>query len=734
MHIPEEDLRGQKFYDSRLMKRILRYANPYRILLIVAFVLLMGASLIEIYLPYISRQAIDRYIVPNNHLVYLPAGSKLRDKFIDRYGGALFVAGKDSFILDGAWLDPADMKQGLAQKNIYPDKYWTIRIEDIPEQLRDSVISLVEKHKDKFISVSEPIGDSVIVPRKAKLPFSKMSLLQQPDYTISYQKLTEIPAEELSILRSNQLAGLLKIAILYFILLTISFIMNFGQIYSLQKVAQNVMHDLRVKLFNHIQNLSLRFFDNTPVGKIVTRATNDINRISEMFTSVLVASFKDLISLFGIGIILFYMSWKLSLAVIGVLPLVVMVTVLFRRAMREAYRWFRKSLASVNAKLSEDLAGMEIIQAFVQQERMLGKFDEVNEEFYRSSIKMLWVNSIFRPLITLFINIAVALVIWYGGGLVIQQTISLGMLVAYLSYINMFFRPIQALANKFSILQSAMAAAERVFGLIDTEPEIQLPDRPYKPAMEQIRGKVEFRNVCFAYKENEWVLKDVSFCAEPGQKIALVGATGAGKTTITALISRMYDIQSGQILVDDVDIREWDITTLRKSIGVVLQDVFLFSTDIRENIRLGEEKIDDSAVQRVAKIVNAYEFIQNLPRQFSEPVAERGATLSAGQRQLLSFARALAFDPKILILDEATANIDTHTEVLIQDAIEKLMKGRTSIVIAHRLSTIRKADIILVMHKGKIIERGSHTQLMRKQGYYSRLYELQFKYMEKDQR
>jgi len=342
---------------------------------------------------------------------------------------------------------------------------------------------------------------------------------------------------------------------------------------------------------------------------------------------------------------------------------------------------------------------------------------------------MLWVNAIFRPLITFFINLAIALTIWFGGGQVIHQAMSLGMLVAYLSYISMFFRPIQALADKFSIMQSAMAAAERVFGLLDTKPAIVNCPQPYRPSQEQILGKVEFKNVWFAYNKGEWVLRDVSFIAGHGEKIAIVGATGAGKTTITALLTRMYDIEKGQILIDDVDIKKWDIEILRKSIGIVLQDVFLFSTDIRENIRLGDESISDDEITRAAQIVNAHDFILDLPNKFSEPVAERGATLSAGQRQLLSFARALVFDPKILVLDEATANIDTHTELLIQDAIEKLMSGRTSIIIAHRLSTIRSVNIILVMYKGKIIEHGTHDQLMQKNGYYSKLYDLQFKHI-----
>ncbi|MCD6531816.1 ABC transporter ATP-binding protein [bacterium] len=729
MHIADEDFKGRKLYDARLMRRLFAYAKPYKLLLFVAFIMLMTAGVIEIYLPYIQRQAIDKYIVLNVQMLSFGEHSDFRQRFFDRYGKVLFKVGEDSFVIDGAWLDPADMKQAIATGLVIPEKFYALRIDDYPPALRDSVRKLISNYPQKFIPVIGPTGDKVIAPHRVKLPFSRQSLMKKPDYVISYESLASIPPEQLKVLRSRDLAGIVKIGIIYLLLLIISFLANFGQVYSLNKVAQQVMHDLRVEVFAHIQKLSLRFFDNTPVGKIVTRATNDINTIAEMFTSVLVGSLKDLLTLVGIGAILFYMSWRLSLLVVALLPVIVVVTVFFRRALREAYRAFRKALSAVNTKLSENLAGMKIIQAFVQETRMLEDFDRVNEEFYRSSMRMLWVNAIFRPIVAFFINLATALTIWYGGGQVIHQAMSLGMLVAYLTYINMFFRPIQALADKFSILQSAMAASERVFDILDTEPEIKNPPKPYKPSPEQVRGKVEFRNVWFAYKDEEWVLKDVSFVVEPGQKVAIVGATGAGKTTITAVLTRMYDVQRGQILVDDVDIRQWDVDTLRRCIGIVLQDVFLFSTNIMENIRLGEESITPEQVEQAAKIVNAYEFIKNLPQGFLEPVAERGATLSAGQRQLLSFARALVFEPRILILDEATASIDTHTEVLIQDAIDKLLEGRTSIIIAHRLSTIRRANTILVMYKGRIIERGTHQQLLERGGYYAKLYEFQFKFM-----
>ena len=731
--IADEDLSGKKFYDARLVKRLMAFAKPYMLLMVIAFFLLLAASLIEIYLPYLSKRAIDDFIVANHQmLVFSEKDSTDKIHYIERYGSALFYAGKDSFIIDGSILDPADMKRGMAQKIVLPKKFLPIFISDYPPSMVNEVKNILRRHGEFVIEVGSAAGDTILTHKTLKLPFSKKNKLRKPDYVIENENLAHFSQKELKILRGGQLNGLAKIALLYFILLAISFLVNFGQVYTLFTVSQKAMHDIRIKLFSHLQKLSLRFFDKNPVGRLVTRSTNDINTVAEMFTSVAVNLFKDLLMLIGIGAIMVYMNWRLSMMIFLITPLILLTAAFFRKHMREAYRWVRRALAAVNARISEDLSGIRIIQAFRQEDTAREKFSLVNKEYYDATMKMLLVNAIFRPIMSLFSNFAIALIIWYGGGQVIQQSMSLGMLVVYLSYIQMFFRPIMALSEKYNIMQAAMAASERIFGLLDTEPEIVNVENPYKPAPEDIRGKVEFRNVYFSYNEGEPVLKDVSFVVEPGKTVALVGATGAGKTTIISLLSRLYDIQSGQILIDDVDIRNWDLKTLRRNIGVVLQDVFLFSTNIRENIRLNASDISASDVEAAARIVNAEEFIKNLPKKYDEPVAERGATLSAGQRQLLSFARALAFDPKILILDEATANIDTHTERLIQDAIEKLLKGRTSIVVAHRLSTIRNADEILVMHRGKIIERGTHSQLIKMQGYYSKLYELQFKHIDEN--
>lgn len=717
-YMTEDDLRGQKFYDARLTKRLIGFSKPYIWIMVIAFVFLMIASLFQLYLPYLSREAIDKYIVSNFQLLFLPQDS-IRTEFENRYGGVMFPVGSDSFVINGSFLSPSDAKLVL------PGKFMPIFEEDLPKNIADSAKQVISEYKEYFL----PVGNLPLVgkiPEHKKFSLGKIDS-RKPQWVISHENLVKIPTDKLRILRSGHISGIYRITLIYLVLLMLSFALTFGEVYLLSLLAQKVIHDIRVKLFGHLLSLSLKFFDRNPVGRLVTRVTNDVDTIAEMFTSVAVNIFKDVLTLVGVAIVLIYMNWRLALLVFIVIPILTLLTIFFRKKMRDAYRWVRKTLASLNARLSEDLGGVRITQAFCQEEKRASLLDKDNEEYYKATMHQLWVIAIFQPLAALLRYSAMAIVIWYGGGMAIQQQMTLGMLVAYMSYIGMFFQPIAALTDKYSIMQSAMAASERIFGLMDTQPDIENPEKPYKPKPDKIRGKIEFRNVWFAYNEDEeeYVLRDVSFVAQPGERIAFVGATGAGKTTIISLLSRLYDIKKGQILVDDVDIRQWDIPTLRQSVGIVLQDVFLFSTNILENIRLNEKTIDIDRVRRSAKVVNANQFIENLPLQYNEPVAERGITLSVGQRQLLSFARALVFDPKILVLDEATANIDSQTEKLIQDAIEKLLTGRTSIVIAHRLSTIRKADKILVMHKGKIVESGTHKQLLEKGGYYSKLYKMQ---------
>jgi ABC-type multidrug transport system fused ATPase/permease subunit len=484
------------------------------------------------------------------------------------------------------------------------------------------------------------------------------------------------------------------------------------------------MYDLRMKVFSHLQRLSLTFFDKNPVGRLVTRATNDVETLNEMFTSVLLTFFKDVFLILGIVLVLLRTNWRLALVSFTVLPLIAYATYYFSRKVRDAFRLVRVKIAKLNATLQENFSGMRVVQIFRREYENLRRFKGINHEVFQAHMQQIRVYAVFMPLVEIVSSAAIALIIWYGGGQVVRETLSLGALVAFLSYMQMFFRPIRDLTQKYNIMQSAMASSERIFMLLDNRESVPDPGAPFKG--NGFRGEIEFVNVWFAYKGEDWVLKDVSFRVRPGEKVAIVGATGAGKTSIINLLERFYDVQKGQVLLDGRDVRTLAKSDLRTKIGLVMQDVFLFAGDIRGNIRLGNDDISDDDLERMASHVNAHPFIERLPNGYDEPVKERGATLSVGQRQLLAFARALAFDPKVLVLDEATSSIDTETERLIQDALLKLLQGRTSIVIAHRLSTIQHVDRIIVLHKGQIVEEGSHSELLKKKGFYYRLYKLQY--------
>jgi ATP-binding cassette, subfamily B, multidrug efflux pump len=506
----------------------------------------------------------------------------------------------------------------------------------------------------------------------------------------------------------------------------LGFVLEFIHFYLIALIGQKVMHDIRTELFAHLTRLSLKYFDNHPIGRLVTRVTNDVGTLNEMFTSVLINIAFDTFMLIGITVTIFLLNWRLALTLTLILPIIILATILFKIRFRKAYREVRVQLARINATLSEHFSGIRVIKLFARERENFKRFDTINQGYFKATIRMLTVDALFSPVIVIANNIGLALIIWYGGGLVIQDIIPLGTLVAFLTYIQMFYQPINAIAEKYNIMQSAMAASERIFQIMD-EPDEMLGSGLLKTLPPEAKGRVEFRNVWFAYKEEDWVLKDVSFSVEPGETIAIVGATGAGKTTIISLLMRFYEPLKGEILLDGIDIRTIDKASLRTMLGLVLQDVFLFTGDIKGNIRLNNEEITDKAIKDAAVYVNADSFISKIEGGYDAEVTERGSTLSMGQRQLLAFARALAFDPRILILDEATSSIDTETEQLIQDALIKLMKGRTSIVIAHRLSTIQHASKILVMHKGQVFEEGDHQTLLAKRGIYYKLYELQYK-------
>ncbi len=518
-------------------------------------------------------------------------------------------------------------------------------------------------------------------------------------------------------------ASLNRMGIYFLLLVAAGFLFNLLQIYVLSFAGQSIIYNIRQKLFSHLQKMPLSYFDKNPVGRLVTRVTNDTEALNDMYTNVLVTLLKDFAILAGTIVIMFRLDVRLSLISLAIMPLVVVLTVIFRVRIRKVYRKVRVALAKINSAISENISGMRIIQMFNREKQNFARFEETGREYYKAVMKEIVTFGLFRPAIEMLASFSLALLMWYGGLDVLKGTIQFGVLYTFTNYIGMLFQPINDLAEKYNILQSSMAASERIFLILDAPVE---EDTGTLQASEGIRGEIEFKSVWFAYNEDDWVLRDVSFKVPAGKTAAIVGATGAGKTSIISLLSRLYEIQKGEILIDGVNIKDIQRDDLRRLIGVVLQDVFLFSGRLKDNIRLNEESISDEKVREAAMHVNADSFISRLPMGYETEVMERGSTFSAGQRQLLAFARALAFDPTILVLDEATSNIDTETELLIQDALKKLTRNRTTIVIAHRLSTIQHADNIIVLHKGKVRESGTHQELLAKRGMYYSLYLLQY--------
>jgi ATP-binding cassette, subfamily B, multidrug efflux pump len=562
-------------------------------------------------------------------------------------------------------------------------------------------------------------------------------------------------------LNPNPLIGVGQIAALYLASLLFNFVLEFVQTYLMQWTGQKVMFDLRRQIFRHLQHMHVAFYDKNPVGRLVTRVTTDVDALNEMFTAGVVSIFEDVFILGGIVFVMLRMQWKLALITFAVLPIIFWATMIFRKSVRESYRRIRVAIARINAYLQEHVTGMVVLQLFNREKRAYRKFADINNQHMEAFKDAIFAYALYYPVVEILSSLAIACVVWFGGIWALKQvgiephlqTITVGIVTAFIQYAQRFFRPIQDLSEKYNILQSAMASSERVFKLLDTPAEIVSPDNAVKA---ESHGRIEFDHVWFAYRKLEmedgdesatvattngnagpftnadgsafdWILRDVSFTIEPGESVAIVGHTGAGKTTIISLLMRFYDIQKGSIRVDGVDIRQMDLTDLRRRCGVVLQDPFLFSGTIEGNIRLGSSWIPDAQVETAAENVNVADFIRTLPLGFKEPVLERGSTLSTGQKQLISFARALAHDPKILILDEATSSVDTETELRVRDALGRMVEGRTSVIIAHRLSTIQRADKIIVMHKGQVREIGSHQQLLTQRGIYWKLYQLQYK-------
>lgn len=528
-------------------------------------------------------------------------------------------------------------------------------------------------------------------------------------------------------IKKGDIASLGRTGVFFLLLVISGFVFNLLQIYVLSYAGQSIILNIRQKLFEHMQRLPLSYFDKNPVGRLVTRVTNDTEALNEVYTNVLVTLLKDFAILGGVVVIMFRLDVKMTLVSLAIMPAVIVLTVFFRRRIRKVYRNVRTSLAKINAAISENISGMRIIQLFNREKENFERFDRTGREYYKAAMSEIITFGLFRPAVEMMSFIALSLLVWFGGLEVLEGTLQFGTLYAFTNYISMLFHPINDLAEKYNILQASMAAAERIFLILDTPAEddsgkLSIPDG--------IKGEIEFRNVWFAYNEGDWVLRDVSFTVPAGKTVAIVGATGAGKTSIISLLSRLYEIQKGEILIDGINIRDIRKDDLRRMISVVLQDVFLFSGRLKDNIRLNEESITDEKIREATRYVNADGFISRLPKGYDTEVMERGATFSAGQRQLLAFARALAFDPKILVLDEATSNIDTETEMLIQDALTRLTRNRTTIVIAHRLSTIQHADKIIVLHKGRVRESGTHQELLARRGMYHSLYLLQYQKQE----
>ena len=655
------------------MKRLLSYLKPHKWVMTIATILVLGIIIVELYRPIIIGDAIDDYINGYYH-PYIETEKTDEDAvsyhgiYLERYNGKPKSDGK------------------YYQIFLYHDKYY------MAEEINADECRELKEGENSVLKTYVDAGAPLLL------------------------------RDELTELRQSDFHGILLAAGVYLLMLALGFMLNAVDTWMLQKMGQNIIYKMREEVFAHIHSLSLNFFNTTPVGKLVTRVSNDTEAINELFSTILVKLFKNIVKIIGYAVVMLSIDVRMAGISFLLLPLVTVLTFVFRFLSRKAYQITRNKITELNTFLSEHISGMKLIQIFAREEERYRKFEKKSYELYRANWRETMTFAVFRPSIYLVSIAAMVIVIGTGSRSVLDGTLSLGTLFIFITYISSFFEPIQELAEQFGTLQSALASAEKIFAILDEKPEIVNPPQP-KPI--DIKGKIEFRHVWFAYEKDDYILKDVSFVIEPGQKTAFVGATGAGKTSILNLIGRYFDIQKGQILLDGVDIREIDTDVLRGAIGQVQQDVFIFTGDIKGNITLNNDKISLEEVKAAARTVNADSFIEKLPGGYDEPVTERGSTFSAGQRQLLSFARTLAYDPKILVLDEATANIDTETESLITDALSRLMNGRTTIMVAHRLSTIQHADQIIVMHKGQIQESGTHQELLKKGGMYKNLYDLQ---------
>jgi ATP-binding cassette subfamily B multidrug efflux pump len=693
----EEDQLG-KPYDWPLWRRLTRYGRPYLRLILLSTLFILAVTAAELILPYLLKIGIDRSILPSARELRLGGTRSPEMKSAPAQIGTppgLTQEGEHLFVPEEGLrrLDPRLLQRLQNQGVLGSNRIYYTRLDSAAQR------DVVDVHPDLF----RVVGDWAY---------------------IDYRDLDRLNSSEILRLRQGDMNGLWTLSLVFVVVLLVSGACTFGLNLAMVKAGQSMMHDLRMELFTHLQRMSLSFFNRQPVGRLVTRLTNDIQNLDEMFSTVIMTLFKDGVVVCGILMVLFYLDWRLTMVSLSVMPLVFLLFHFFGVQVRGAFREIRAKLARINATLNEYLSGIRVIQLFQQEKETFRRFHHLNHDYYQTTLRQITIQAIFFPCIELLATTTTALLLWYGGGQVIRERLSLGALVAFLSYLRMFFGPVRDLSQKYSVMQSAMASAERVFHLLgkrdQEEPSRENPERP--PA---VSGEIEFRRVTFAYGEGEPVLDKISFRVEPGETLAIVGVTGAGKTTLIHLLERFYEPQEGTILLDGQDVRSLDLSWLRRQVALIMQDVFLFAGSLRENIIL-DRSVSPEELKRIVRYAQLEDVVARLPGALDAPVHEGGVTLSMGERQLLAIARAMAYNPKVLILDEATANIDSETEYRIQRALERLFEGRTTLVIAHRLSTIQKAHRILVLHQGQIVESGSHGELLARRNFYYRLHRLQF--------